>query len=242
MWDLSACCLEKCSCARGRRRKTRSFVQNQQVTLVPVQMFACCIPLPSPGELWATARLGNLWIVTPVVNMMLGLKWLQGVTGQPASAACLDSCPGGKSPSLWAALQSGCSISAVVLFKVLLFHFTLSGGSFCQPHWSYFIVWYTWGSQSAAWLFSLNAFFVWSLLSIYPSSMHLAWKHFAPLQTFTHRVILTKSQFCGGTVNLLTSFEHIASLTWILFAAQRLHPLPEHWACPSSKKYLRYII
>lgn len=138
MWDLSACCLEKCSCARGRRRKNRSFVQNQQVTLVPVQMFACCIPLPSPGELWDTARLGNLWIVTPVVNMMLGLKWLQGVTGQPASAACLDSCPGGKSPSLWAALQSGCSISAVVLFKVLLFHFTLSGGSFCQPHWELF--------------------------------------------------------------------------------------------------------
>lgn len=73
----------------------------------------------------------------PVVNMMLGLKWLQGVTGQSASAACWIPALVGD-VSLRAALQSGCSISAVVLFKVLLFHFTLSGGSFCQPHWELF--------------------------------------------------------------------------------------------------------
>lgn len=89
-------------------------------------------------------RLSNLWIVTSVVNMMLSLKWLQGVTSQSAYAACLDSCPCGQGLetclSLRALFLSSYSISAVMLFKVLLFHFTLaiSRWSSCQPHWELF--------------------------------------------------------------------------------------------------------
>lgn len=68
----------------------------------------------------------------------MSLKCLQGVTSQSACTACPDSCPRGQGLemclSLRAAFLSSYSISAVMLPKVLLFHFTLSlsGWSFWE--------------------------------------------------------------------------------------------------------------
>lgn len=146
---MCVCCLENCSCASENRRKKPVFCTK------PAGHTDTCpdvFLLHSSSFSWSAVshslpvqcRLNSLWIATSVVNMVWSLRWLQGVTSQSAYAACLDSCPPGQGLATCLSLRAvflwSYSISAVLLFKVLLFHFTpsVSGWSFCQPHWELF--------------------------------------------------------------------------------------------------------